>query len=176
MSRGRSGPTQISQAALALFADRGVHATSLQMIADRLGVTKAAVYHHFKSKQGIVEAVLAPALDDLRDLTEAAEQLANAAEQQELVVRGLAEGAVRHRAIYAVVLRDLTAIATVARTRELWDRLHDLLAGEGASPTRRVQVAMFLSGLVAPAIDAHVGQMSDQEIHDGILHVGLQLV
>lgn len=35
---------RVLDAALALISDRGVSATSLQMIADRIGVTKAAVY------------------------------------------------------------------------------------------------------------------------------------
>jgi AcrR family transcriptional regulator len=42
--------TRILIAALNLFADHGVSGTSLQMIADALGVTKAAVYHQFKTK------------------------------------------------------------------------------------------------------------------------------
>ena len=40
--------------ALDLFAEHGVHGTSLQMIADDIGVTKAAVYHQFKTKEAIV--------------------------------------------------------------------------------------------------------------------------
>jgi AcrR family transcriptional regulator len=37
--------TQVIEAALALFAEHGIDGTSLQMIADAMGVTKAAVYH-----------------------------------------------------------------------------------------------------------------------------------
>ena len=44
-------------AALALFADNGVSGTSLQMIADAVGITKAAVYHQFRTKEQIVLAV-----------------------------------------------------------------------------------------------------------------------
>ena len=49
--------TRILDAALDLFADHGVSGTSLQMIADAIGVTKAAVYHQFKTKEEIVIAV-----------------------------------------------------------------------------------------------------------------------
>ena len=45
--------TRILVAALDLFAEHGVSGTSLQMIADALGVTKAAVYHQFKTKDEI---------------------------------------------------------------------------------------------------------------------------
>jgi hypothetical protein len=37
--------TRVIEAALALFAEHGISGTSLQMIADAIGVTKAAVYH-----------------------------------------------------------------------------------------------------------------------------------
>ena len=42
----------------ALFAQHGVGGTSLQMIAETLGVTKAAVYHQFQTKDAIVRAVI----------------------------------------------------------------------------------------------------------------------
>lgn len=46
------------EVALGLFAEHGVGGTSLQMIADALGVTKAAVYHQFQTKDAIVLAVV----------------------------------------------------------------------------------------------------------------------
>ena len=45
---------RVIDAALDLFAEHGVGGTSLQMIADEIGVTKAAVYHQFKTKEQIV--------------------------------------------------------------------------------------------------------------------------
>ena len=63
--------TRVLDAALDLFAQHGVSGTSLQMIADAVGITKAAVYHQFRTKDNIVLAVterelfrLAPALDE----------------------------------------------------------------------------------------------------------------
>ena len=51
------GRARVLNAALELFAEHGVSGTSLQMIADHLGVTKAAVYHQFNTKEEIVRAV-----------------------------------------------------------------------------------------------------------------------
>ncbi len=48
---------RILDAALKLIAEHGVGGTSLQMIADEVGVTKAAVYHQFKTKEEIVIAL-----------------------------------------------------------------------------------------------------------------------
>jgi AcrR family transcriptional regulator len=49
--------TRIIDAALVLFAEHGISGTSLQMIADAIGVTKAAVYHQYNTKDEIVLAV-----------------------------------------------------------------------------------------------------------------------
>src|SRR4051812_29275044 len=49
---------RILRTALDLFAEHGVSGTSLQMIADAIGVTKAAIYHQFNTKNEIVVAVI----------------------------------------------------------------------------------------------------------------------
>jgi AcrR family transcriptional regulator len=55
---GRRGDTRarIQQVALELFAEQGYERTSLREVAERLGVTKAALYYHFKSKEDIVRS------------------------------------------------------------------------------------------------------------------------
>jgi len=59
--------SRILDVSLELFAAQGYEKTSLREIADRLGVTKAALYYHFKTKddivRGIVESMSAP-IDD----------------------------------------------------------------------------------------------------------------
>ena len=47
---------RIQAIALELFAEHGYEKTSLREIAERLGVTKAALYYHFKSKEDIVRS------------------------------------------------------------------------------------------------------------------------
>ena len=49
---------QALAAATRLFAARGFDATSLQAIADEVGVTKQAILHHFPSKERLRDAVL----------------------------------------------------------------------------------------------------------------------
>jgi AcrR family transcriptional regulator len=55
---GRRGDTRarIQRVALELFAEQGYERTSLREIAERLGVTKAALYYHFRSKEDIVRS------------------------------------------------------------------------------------------------------------------------
>jgi AcrR family transcriptional regulator len=49
---------RIQQVALELFTEQGYEATSLREIAERLGVTKAALYYHFRTKDDIVASLL----------------------------------------------------------------------------------------------------------------------
>jgi AcrR family transcriptional regulator len=65
--------TRVMDAALKLIAERGVSGTSLQMIADEMGVTKAAVYRQFKTKEEIVIAITEREMSRLEDAVEAAE-------------------------------------------------------------------------------------------------------
>ncbi len=48
--------SRVQEVALELFAEQGYEKTSLREIAERLGVTKAALYYHFKSKEDIVHS------------------------------------------------------------------------------------------------------------------------
>ncbi|MCA6093513.1 TetR/AcrR family transcriptional regulator [Streptomyces sp. SCA3-4] len=48
---------RIQKAALDLFVSRGYEKTSLREIAEELGVTKAALYYHFKTKEDILSAL-----------------------------------------------------------------------------------------------------------------------
>src|SRR5919108_2040350 len=49
--------SRAQKVALELFAEQGYEKTSLREIAERLGVTKAALYYHFKSKEDIVHSL-----------------------------------------------------------------------------------------------------------------------
>ncbi|MFI5827174.1 TetR/AcrR family transcriptional regulator [Streptomyces sp. NPDC051578] len=66
----RRGNTRqrIQDVALELFAEQGYEKTSLREIAERLDVTKAALYYHFKTKEDIIISVfedLTQPIDDL---------------------------------------------------------------------------------------------------------------
>jgi AcrR family transcriptional regulator len=59
--------SDILQAAAQIFRLKGYHATSMQDIADAVHLQKASLYHHIKSKQEILLAILDLALDILID-------------------------------------------------------------------------------------------------------------
>jgi TetR/AcrR family transcriptional regulator, cholesterol catabolism regulator len=55
----------ILREAAALFAARGVAATTVRQIADAAGVLSGSLYHHFQSKEVIAEEIVIGYLDDL---------------------------------------------------------------------------------------------------------------
>jgi AcrR family transcriptional regulator len=58
---------QILVAAAQLFARKGVAATTVREIADKVGILSGSLYHHFDSKEAMVDEILAPYLKDLGD-------------------------------------------------------------------------------------------------------------
>lgn len=59
---------QIQAVALELFAEQGYERTSLREIAERLGVTKAAVYYHYRTKEEILESLFADLLGGIDEV------------------------------------------------------------------------------------------------------------
>jgi AcrR family transcriptional regulator len=49
---------RVMRVALELFSEQGYDRTSLRQIADRLQITKAALYYHFKTKEDLLEGIL----------------------------------------------------------------------------------------------------------------------
>jgi AcrR family transcriptional regulator len=73
--RGRPGYDRqgLLDVAVATFIERGYDATSIATLAERLGLSKSAIYHHFSSKEQILAAALDEALDGLEAALPSAE-------------------------------------------------------------------------------------------------------
>jgi AcrR family transcriptional regulator len=66
--RSRDTRDEILDVATDLFIELGYDKTSLREIAERVGVTKAALYYHFASKEEIFRTLLQPILDLQNDV------------------------------------------------------------------------------------------------------------
>ncbi|NEN04277.1 TetR/AcrR family transcriptional regulator [Diaminobutyricibacter tongyongensis] len=89
--RGRPGYDQagILEVAVAAFNEFGYDATSMGVLAARLGLSKSAIYHHVASKDELLELALGQALDGLEGvLLEEAASTGDAAERLAHVLRG----------------------------------------------------------------------------------------
>lgn len=56
--RPQKGKDKILQAALALFAEKGFHTTSVSQIAEAAGVSKGLTYNYFESKEKLGTYIL----------------------------------------------------------------------------------------------------------------------
>ena len=93
---------QILETAQRLFNELGYDATSLQMIADEMGLTKAAVYYHFRAKSDILHAAMRPGIQRLGALLDEAAAIRGRRARTEHLVNGFTDFLVQNR-YYAVM-------------------------------------------------------------------------
>ena len=161
---------RVLDAALALFAEHGVHGTSLQMIADRVGVSKAAVYYQFRSKEDIVLEVIRPSIEDMARVIRIAEALPDPEQRRTVAVSGLVEMVVRHR--LAVIFHGDPAIDQIvsrARLKAVADRLREILEGPERNAADRIAFSVFFSGVGKAAADPELADIGDAELHRALL-------
>jgi AcrR family transcriptional regulator len=157
---------RIVEAARALFEERGVNGTSLQMIADALGITKAAVYHKFRTKDEIVLAAVARELEPLQALLDEAD--AAPARGFDIVVDGLIDHSLQRRDS-KLLLRDDPVVVRVLADHEpfrhLMERMYTTLTG-GEGIESRVQAVLFTSAIGAAAIHPLVADLDGETLRD----------
>jgi AcrR family transcriptional regulator len=93
---------QILETAQRLFTELGYDATSLQMIAGEMGLTKAAVYYHFRAKIDILHAAMEPGIRRLEVLLDEATAIRGRRARTEHLVNGFVDFLVQNRH-YAVM-------------------------------------------------------------------------
>jgi AcrR family transcriptional regulator len=145
---------EILRVALAEFERRGYYATSLRVIAARVGISKAAVLYHFPEKAELLAALAAPMLDDVERVIVAAEQVPDS-EARWVVIEGLLDAELKHRQLLRTNLRDMALSAAqpvFARFRDALLRGNALVAGRAASFATRVRAAQALAMLGDPVV------------------------
>ncbi len=111
--RGRPGYDQqgILAVAVTAFNEHGYDATSIGMLAERLGLSKSAIYHHFGSKDQILDLALDAALSGLEAVVD--DPLPTSAVEASAVARleHVLRGAVH------VLIAQLPAVTLLLRVR-----------------------------------------------------------
>jgi AcrR family transcriptional regulator len=149
-----SAPRQrVLDAALELFALHGVSGTSLQMIADLVGITKAAVYHQFRTKEDIVIAVTERELGRLLPALNRAGAQDDMPRARDELLREVIGMAVRDRRLVRTLQFDPVVVRLLAEHppfQRFMDRLYHALLPDGADDMR-IEAAM-LSGAISSAV------------------------
>ena len=76
---------RIVTTASGLFAERGFSGTSIRDISDALGLTKAALYYHFASKDEILRAIVDQPIAAIRSVLEREPDLSTAGARRDLI-------------------------------------------------------------------------------------------
>jgi len=144
---------RIQQVALELFAERGVQQTSLRDIADRLGVTKPALYYHFASREDLLNSLVQPLIDDFDAYVTAQEAAAPVGPQD--LLTSYFDLAHRNRWLIQILLRDLavlTELKLASRMMAWRARLTELLIGPTPTLDAKVRAMVALGGLSDSAV------------------------
>ncbi|MFJ6392854.1 TetR/AcrR family transcriptional regulator [Streptomyces sp. NPDC091972] len=170
---------RITQTALKLFTAKGYDKTSLREIAEHLGVTKAAVYYHFKTKEDILTALFAERIRPVEALIAWMQgQAPGPSTRQEALRRYAAE--VAHVTPLFGIFQDnggaLRNLAIAATYRDVMKGLMDLFLdpeADLASQLRCVLALLVVHG--APQALAGIGNSTKEE-RAAALAVALELL
>jgi AcrR family transcriptional regulator len=153
--------------ALSLFTEHGYEGASIGMIASSMGLSKAAVSYHFRTKEDILAVGVEPALVDLQAFVQeiGAEPVKPARRRQAIAeyVRLM----VKHRAILSFLARERLAPSSPSIAGRWADTVQQLewIFGSGdRSPAARIYMRAAVRGL-AMALTGFPG-LSDDDLRD----------
>jgi AcrR family transcriptional regulator len=163
---------RVVDAALALFAEHGISGTSLQMIADAIGVTKAAVYHQYNTKDEIVLAVAQLLLARLDAAATAAEAERSRSRAREVLIEQMIDLAVERRHTASVLQRDPVMLRFLDEHepfRRVMVRVNRVLMGGASDPAARVQAAVLAATIAGAVIHPLVVDLGDDTLRSQLL-------
>jgi AcrR family transcriptional regulator len=166
---------RVVAAALDLFGRHGVGGTSLQMIADKIGVTKAAVYHQFKTKDEIVVAAAQAEVARLEQVMDAAEAEPTPERVRDALLRGIIDLAVERRRTTSTILGDPVIVRLVAhheQFRQVTHRLYRMLMGDESGPDADVRAAMLTAAISGAVMHPLVVDRDDDTLRQQLLDLG----
>ncbi|MCX5194688.1 TetR/AcrR family transcriptional regulator [Streptomyces sp. NBC_00249] len=184
---GGSGPQQrrgntrqrIQDVALELFAEQGYEKTSLREIAERLDVTKAALYYHFKTKEDIIISVFDDVTRPIDELIEWAQEQPRTLEMKREVLRRYSEAMAAGRQLYRFMqenqatMRELSIGETV---KQRLFRLVELLRTDEGPLTDQVRCVSALFTLHAGMMFLQHVEGDPEETRQAALEVATDLI
>ena len=131
-----------------MFLQQGVQGTSLQDIADELGITKPALYYHFSSREDLVRSILVPLIEE-GDRFIADRESSGVSDARELL-DGYFDFLYRHRRDLMLVLAELTMLIDLGLidTVLAWrDRFSKLVFGPQPTLAQATRAVIAFGGL-----------------------------
>lgn len=185
--RGRPGydSQQILEAAVELFITHGYDATSVAAVAERLGLTKSALYHHYESKEHLLGIALEQALGGLEGvLVEPGARSGTPGERLDYVLRGAVRVLVDRLPYVTLLLRvrgnSEVERGALERRRAFDHRITGLVRDAQADGTVRADVdpsvaTRLVFGMVNSIVEWYrpSGPEGAAELADDVLRIAL---
>ncbi|WP_188193420.1 TetR/AcrR family transcriptional regulator [Nonomuraea sp. SYSU D8015] len=173
--------TRIQEIALRLFTEQGYEATSLREIAEELGVTKAALYYHFKTKDDIVASLVDLRIAELEELLAWSRSQPKTPETRRRLLERYAENLKlpRTRDVTRFLERNQTAMRDhpkIEKMRESMLALTVELSDPDATPAERISRALALFALHAGKWLTQQGDLTEDEIDKASMEVARRLL
>ena len=174
--------SRIQTVAVELFSEQGYDKTSLREIAERLGVTKAALYYHFKSKEDIIRSLVDDYFDRVDSLVAwARRQPRTPAVRAEILSRYL-DMVIDSHQVYRMLQQNQAALGGLTHEkhrgelfRERMNALIDLLVEPAAELRERVRAAVAATGLSIGWMLFHDQVDDPAELRSAVLSVAFEL-
>jgi AcrR family transcriptional regulator len=170
---------RIQDVALELFAEQGYEKTSLREIAERLDVTKAALYYHFKTKEDILVSLfqdLTRPIDEL--ISWGAAQPPTLKTKQE-ILRRYSKALAKSIALFRFSQENQAALRDLSIGDNMKERmlgLRDLLQDSDASMTDQVRCTAALFTMHAGLFALKDVEGDPEDKRAAILEVSIELI
>ncbi|HXB48227.1 MAG TPA: TetR/AcrR family transcriptional regulator [Streptosporangiaceae bacterium] len=180
--RGHDTRSRLRELALQLFAEQGYEKTSLREIAERLGVTKAALYYYFKSKEEIVRSLVEDYMAELDELISWGKEQPRSADTRARIVRRYLDIVTNGAAVFRLLHQNQAVVSSLAAAkgrgelfRERMDALVDLLTEPDAPIHEQVRAASCLMSISFCCMHYQDRAASPAELKQAVLDVAFQL-
>jgi AcrR family transcriptional regulator len=180
---GRDTRSRLREVALQLFAEQGYEKTSLREIAERLGVTKAALYYYYPSKEDIVRSLVEDYVGKLDELIDWAKSQPFAGSTKAELIRRYLDIVANGAEVFRMLQQNQAAVSGLASAKERgelfrgrMDALVDLLTGPDASLRDQVRASSCLMSISIGCMHYQQRAEDPAELHAAILDVAMELV
>ncbi|MEV6567187.1 TetR/AcrR family transcriptional regulator [Streptomyces kronopolitis] len=180
-TQGRRGNThqRIQDVALELFSEQGYEKTSLREIAEKLEVTKAALYYHFKTKEDIVISLFQDLTGPIDDLIAWAGEQPRTLETKQEIVRRYGEALRSAEPLFRFMQENQAAVRELSigeRFKERMLTLCDLLKEPDSELADQVRCVTALFSMHAGMFAMQHVEGDPEEKRKAILEVATELV
>jgi len=144
------------------------------MIADEIGVTKAAVYHQYKTKDEISLAAAESELGRLEAIIEVAESQSSPKGARDSLIVGIVDLAIDRGRSASTILSDPVIVGFFAdhdNFRDVMHRLRHILVGEDVGPQARVRTAMLIAAVSGAVMHPFVADLDDDLVRAELLRL-----